>query len=201
MKFDQIPDGIPVKLTKRMILSQINSVYDPLGLAGPFTVRAKIAMRQLWASDPKPDWDDPISNEHREDWIKFFLDLFDMNDVKFERCLKPPNAVGNPTLVIFSDGSNNAYGTCAYVRWELADGGCDSNLVISKNRLAAIKNMSIDRIELCGAVLNKRSKILIEKKSRYQFAKCYHIVDSQIVHAMVQKESYGFNTYSQLGRT
>ena len=27
-------------LTKRMILSQINSIYDPLGLVGPFTVRA-----------------------------------------------------------------------------------------------------------------------------------------------------------------
>lgn len=29
-------------LTKLMILSQVNSMYDPLGLAGPFTVRAKI---------------------------------------------------------------------------------------------------------------------------------------------------------------
>ena len=32
-------------LTKRMILSQVNSMYDPPGLAGPFTVRAKILMR------------------------------------------------------------------------------------------------------------------------------------------------------------
>ena len=38
----------PQQLTKRMLLSQINSVYDPLGLAGPFTVRAKILMRHLW---------------------------------------------------------------------------------------------------------------------------------------------------------
>ena len=26
--------------------------------------------------------------------------------------------------------------------------------------------------------------------------KCYHIVDSQIVHGMIQKESYGFNTFA-----
>ena len=56
--------------------------------------------------------------------------------------------------------------------------------------------MSIDRIELCGAVLNKRLKQLLEKESRYRFAKCFHIVDSQIVHAMVHKESYGFNTFA-----
>ena len=43
----------PQQLTKRMILSQINSVYDPLGLAGLFTVRTKILMRHLWGSDQK----------------------------------------------------------------------------------------------------------------------------------------------------
>lgn len=42
---DLEPNQIPVNLTKRKILSQINSVYDPLGLAGPFTVQAKIMMR------------------------------------------------------------------------------------------------------------------------------------------------------------
>ena len=56
--------------------------------------------------------------------------------------------------------------------------------------------MSIDRIELCGAVLNKRLKVFIEKECRYRFEKIYHIVDFQIVHAMIQKSSYGFNTFA-----
>ena len=55
--------------------------------------------------------------------------------------------------------------------------------------------MSIDKIELCGALLNKRLKTVIEKECRYKFQKCYHIVDSQIVHAIVRKGSYGFNTF------
>ena len=194
----QMPGKIPAKLTKRMILSQINSIYDPLGLAGPFTVRSKIMMRQLWASETKLDWDDPVPEACREDWTKFFSDLFDMNNIKFGRCLKPTDAVGDPALVIFSDGSNDAYGACAYVRWALSSGGFDSNLIISKNRLAPIKRMSIERIELCGAVLNKRLKQLVGKESRYHFAKFFHIVDSQIVHAMVQKESYGFNTFTAI---
>ena len=59
-----------------------------------------------------------------------------------------------------------------------------------------MKKMSIDRVELCGAVLNKRLKTFIEKESRYKFTKFYHIVDSQIVYGMVQKESYGFNTFA-----
>lgn len=69
-------------------------------------------------------------------------------------------------------------------------------MAVRKNRLAPIKKMSIDRLELCGAVLSRRLKQLMEKESRYRFAKCFHIVDSQIVHAMVRKESYGFNTFA-----
>ena len=99
-------------------------------------------------------------------------------------------------LVIFSDGSNNAFGACAYVRWELSTGEFDSYLILSKNRLAPVKRMSIDQTELCGAVLNKRLKTILQQQCRYTFKRCYHIVDSQIVHAMIHKESYGFNTFA-----
>lgn len=37
---------------------------------------------------------------------------------------------------------------------------------MSKNFLAPIKKMSIDRIELCGVVLNKPLKQLLEKEVR-----------------------------------
>ena len=46
---------------------QLNSIYDPLGLAGPVTVKAKILMRQLWISDLTLDWDDPIPSDHTKD--------------------------------------------------------------------------------------------------------------------------------------
>ena len=65
--------------------------------------------------------------------------------------------------VIFSDGSNSAYGACAYVRWALNGGGFESRLAISKNPLVPVKAMSIDWIELCGAVLSKRLKELLER--------------------------------------
>ena len=45
---ENIISSISEQLTKRAILSQVNSIYDPLGLAGPFTIRAKILLRELW---------------------------------------------------------------------------------------------------------------------------------------------------------
>lgn len=115
-------------------------------------------MRQLWASEAKSDWDYPLPEEHKRDWVKFFSDLFGMNTINFKRCVKPSNAVGDPSLLIFRDRSESGYGACAYVRWALDGGGFDSNLVMSKYRLAPTKKMPVDRIELCGAVLNKRHK-------------------------------------------
>ena len=58
------------------------------------------------------------------------------------------------------------------------------------------KKVSIDKIELCGAVLSKRLKSFIDKECKYTFEKCYYVVDSKIVHAMIQKSSYGFNTFA-----
>ena len=72
--------------------------------------------------------------------------------------MKPSDAIGEPVLIVFSDASQDAYAACAYVRWKRQNGQFESNLISSKNRLAPIKKLSIDRIELCGAVLNISSK-------------------------------------------
>ncbi|CAB4014380.1 Hypothetical predicted protein [Paramuricea clavata] len=65
LRKEQIPKEIMSNLTKRMILSQVNSIYDPLQLAGPFTDRAKIMMQKLWGSEMKLDWDDHVPEEAR----------------------------------------------------------------------------------------------------------------------------------------
>ena len=157
-----------------MILSQVNSIYDPLGLAGPYTVRAKILMRKLWTYETKLDWDDPIPEEYGREWMTFFDDLPEMEKITVKR----HNAIGDPILIIFSDGSNNAYGACAYIRWELSMRAFVSYIILSKNRLAPVKRMSIDRIELGGAVLNKRLKTVLQQQCRYKFQRYYHIVNS-----------------------
>ena len=138
-------------------------MYDPLGLAGPLTVRAKILLRRLWGTEQKLDWDDPIPDENQQNWSIFLNDLRDMNQIRFTRCFKPMDAIGEPILIVFSDASKDAYAACAYVRWQRKNNQFESNLILSKNRLAPIKKMSIDRVELCGAVLNKRLKVFIEK--------------------------------------
>ena len=130
---------LTLPLTKQMILSQVNSMYDPLGLAGPFTVRAEILLRHLWANSEKLDWDDSIPEDNKQQWSAFFNELPEVNQVKFERFLKPSDAVCNPVLITFCDATEDAYGSSAYVRWQRQGGGFACNFIVSKNGLAPIK--------------------------------------------------------------
>ncbi|XP_033212187.1 uncharacterized protein LOC117169790 [Belonocnema kinseyi] len=56
-------------VTKRIILSQIAQLFDPLGLLGPVILRAKILMQSLW--DSKLDWDDPVPEEIHVAWLEY----------------------------------------------------------------------------------------------------------------------------------
>ena len=190
-----VPDMIPAVLTKRMILSQVNSIYDPLGLASPFVVQAKLLLRKL-NKENNLDWDDPIPEGCREGWVKFFANLFDMEGISFTRSTKPKDAVGGPTLVVFSDASESAFGACAYIRWQIAGGGFNTTLLVAKSRLVPMKKLTIPRLELNAALLASRLNKFITKETNMSFVKRYFIVDSEIVRAQIQRESYGFSTFT-----
>ena len=63
---EDILHKFPEVLTRRMVVSQVNGFYDPLGLAAPTTVAAKILVRKLWIGEMKSKgWDDAIPEDQR----------------------------------------------------------------------------------------------------------------------------------------
>ena len=44
-------------------------------------------------------------------------------------------------------------------------------------------------------VISKRLRVFLVEEMRYTFKCIFHIIDSEIVKAMISKESYGFSTY------
>ena len=50
---ENIPYEVLVALIKRMVLSQVNGIYDPLDFVSPFTVKAKILLKKLWSGNAK----------------------------------------------------------------------------------------------------------------------------------------------------
>ena len=59
------PDSREDQIIKRSTLSAVNSIFDPIGLLTPFTVKVKILLRKIWTYEPLIDWDDKLP-EHME---------------------------------------------------------------------------------------------------------------------------------------
>ena len=187
---------IPVQTTKRLVLSTASKLFDPHGMIAPFSVKMKILMRRIWALRPKVGWDDDLPRSVKEEWHTLTQELQMVNAVEFYRSITPNDADGKPILVMFSDGSEEAYGAVGYARWKSNNGGFVSRLIMSKTRMAPLKTIDIVRLELCGAVLSKRCRATIEAEMEMEFEKIIHLVDSEIVQAMINRESYGFNTFA-----
>ena len=193
LKKEDVPEALPQILTKRLVLQQVMGIYDPLGLIAPFTLLAKILLRETWQMGL--DWDDSLPPFLYKRWVKFFTDMFLLEKLSFPRCLKPDNMLEDPWLLLLSDGGLTAYGCVAYVRWQFPDGSVKLFLIMSKCRIAPLHTVSVPRMELNGAVLSKRMRVCIIKEMRYSFKRILHLVDSETVLHMINKTSCRFKVY------
>ena len=120
--------------------------------------------------------------------MEFFIEMYDIENLEFPGSLWPRESViGQPELVVFSDGSVLAFGTTAYIRWKLCSGKWWSMLVMSKSKIAPKHRITVPRLELNGAVLGKRLKEFIVGELDLDFANIYHLVDSSTVLGYLHK--------------
>ena len=166
LKLENKPSHVQ-KMTKRMILSQVARIYDPIGFAAAFIVRAKIGMQRLWQLGL--DWDDEVPLAVQETWISLFQEIKELDSVFFERCLTVVSAVEPPMLCVFADASQDALGACAYARQRKDDNTYAVKFIAAKSRVSPLKQLTIPRLELQAAVLASRLAKSIQEESRIQF--------------------------------
>ena len=68
--------------------------------------------------------------------------MLNVPEIYFNRCLKPESSIGKPSLILFSDGSKDFYGACAYIRWQTKD-GFSCKLLLAKNRITPLISLTI----------------------------------------------------------
>ena len=194
---EQLMKNPPSMLTRRMVSTPTAGVFDPLSLLTPVLLQAKILLRKSWNHENEQlGWDDPLPNSLRLEWIEFFLLLFDIEGLEFERSLTPPSpTVGLPWLVLFSDGALVSYGACGFIRWKLEDGSVWCRLAMAKGKIAPKCRGTVPRMELCGAVTQVRMEKFIREKTKMNFEKVSHIVDSSTVLGYINKSDSQFKPY------
>ena len=120
-----------IKLTKIVLLSQVARIYDPVGFAAAFLIRAKMEMQALWQAGV--DWDKDAPPTVRSKWIELFKEIKELNKITFPRSLCCENATEPPMLCVFSDASQDAFGACAYIRQRTNGGKYQVRLIAAKS--------------------------------------------------------------------
>ena len=133
-------------------------------------------MQELWLLGL--EWDEEVPTEARKKkWLKLLEEASKLNHVKFDRCLTPSEAAGAPKLIVFCDASCQAFGACAHVRWKLRNGRFGVRFNAAKSRVAPLKELTIPRLELQGAVLACRLGKTILEESRLTFERVRYLSD------------------------
>lgn len=137
--------------SKRIILSKVSRLFDPLGLLGPVVVVAKLILQDLWQSGVQ--WDESVPLDIHSRWNKLKHQLIDIDSIKIPRCVKLLRESRYVQIHGFCDASQNAYGACVYMRSEINNEEFRSELLCSKSRVAPLKAISLPQLELAAALL------------------------------------------------
>ncbi|GFR15006.1 integrase catalytic domain-containing protein [Trichonephila clavata] len=177
--------GKPV--TKRVLLSVINSVYDPIGFTAPALLLPKLLMQEAWRG--KIGWDEVLPVEHK--YRLWERTMHFMSKCAISRRLFAEN-YDDFTVHIFTDASAYAYAACAFLRCEFK-GQVTVKLMAAKARLAPMKKSTIPRLELLGATLGARLAETVDSILRTT-SKTYFWCDSMVVLSWIKKKE-PWNTF------
>ncbi|XP_066933725.1 uncharacterized protein [Clytia hemisphaerica] len=201
--FRELREKFVAMPTKRAILHNMASIYDPLGLISPLFVSFKTLFQDI--CEEKFDWDDILPDRLTERWEKILLEFNKIDKIEIDRPYCIESLHDNIKTVgahIFSDASKYMFGAAVYLRFVLESGSVKTALVSSKNRIISAKTLkskhnTTPRNELNGILLaTSHGPAVIEAlKNSYNISETFYWTDSSIACAWVQNEKKNEDSY------
>lgn len=187
---------LPNVLTKRVILSTVQSIFDVIGFLCPALLPFKILLQRLWQSDvvckpnkkaAKSHWDLPVSEDLAREFCKRYEEIPLLSKIKIQRVAT--NGVMDRrhwSLHTFTDASQHAYAAVTYLRTQ-TDEGVVIQLMVAKARVAPLKVTTIPRLELLGCLIGSRLAALTRRALSLEDVKEYFWTDSTTALAWIRR--------------
>ena len=172
-------------LSKRKLLADISSSFDPLGWSQPIIIPAKLLLQSLWKR--KFEWDDQLPEDIRNQWRELKSSLSLMHHIRIPRWIGYTST--NAELHGFCDSSEKAYGAVIFIRTSMK-----VHQLIAKSRVAPVSPMTIPRLELKGAVLLAELMAKVRKALPSQL-ESYYWCDSRVVLHWIMAEPFKWQPF------
>ncbi|KAK3752635.1 hypothetical protein QZH41_000499 [Actinostola sp. cb2023] len=187
--------------TRRGVLSVVNSIYDPMGLAVPVTLKGKLLLQKLVSMGKTRNgdnlgWDDPLPDDLMRQWKQWKDALPNLQNAS-PRCLHPRDfgPITRAEVHAFSDASEDAIGVAVYLRLINHNNDVHVSFLFGQSKVAPTKTTSIPRLELCGAVLVVQAVRRILSEIDLEIHEVTFYTDSKVVLGYIHNESRRFYTY------
>lgn len=173
------------KFTKRSLLSDISKIFDPLGWLCPVTTKLKLLFQKVWTNYLA--WDDKLTEEIKDEWLKIKNELEILNHFHLPRWLSCTKHC-DVELHGFCDSSTKAYACVIYSRIiNINSNKSFITLVAAKSRIVPQnKNITLPRLELCGAHLLSKLMVKVQNSLKGHNINTYGWVDSTAVLGWIQ---------------
>ncbi|XP_062704132.1 uncharacterized protein LOC134286523 [Aedes albopictus] len=196
-----VPSGMAVssihstKPTKRVVLSSVMTLFDPLGLLAPFTSLGKMLVQDLWRSGY--DWDQEVDDDSYNKWRSWVSALPEIASLKIPRSYfgtVQSTDFGHIQLHIFCDAGENAFGCAGYLRIEV-DGLVKCSLVMARTKVAPLKQLTIPRLELQAAVLGSRMSQQLKQHLSLKVDQTFFWTDSRTVLSWIASDQKRYKQF------
>ena len=133
--FAKMDSFVPVKLTRRMIVSKRASLYDSLGKLEPIKAKLKLDEREVVMLTT--GWDDHVTPVIRTKWLKNFLLIEQLRGIRFNRARMPTTAVDTRMrLITLVDAALELIMMVTYCGFRLEDGSWSCQQLLGRSALA-----------------------------------------------------------------
>ena len=197
-----LTQDFPQVTTKRIALKLNHTVFDPAMLIQPWILKLRLAFREILIYEKENEvssWDAALPSKFRDEWLKICIEMFDLETLEFDRSIVPRgyDPKHEPTLVMFSDGSDKGQCVVAYLVWRMLNNrdNCVS-LITSRTKISSMTKITTPRSELTAAQLQSRLKVWLLNILNIKIGCIVHIVDASIILGMITNISLKFDTFT-----